>query len=336
MKLDQELADIRSRLEMSLPQCSLHPDKLAGIFCARCGQPVCQSCLTITPVEPRCAKCRDIVDSLPTRGAWLAGFMRGLLRQRWALGFAAATAAFLVLLLFLPGLLRARPPEPAIQGIIGGEPLQAPYIEKSFRLRSLGNLYLAASRTDRAQDCYRRALAACRTHLEGEKRPHVRLQVKLAVARLEDKTGDPDGAIATCREVISEAAGGQAAGVAHFYLAATYEFALKDSARALENYRAALTFAESASADPFSGIEKMLEYDDNKSAGGRPVYGIAGLTDTHVSASAIRGEVTEAIRRLSGKKPDDTQDKPTPETPDGEDQPPEGPEDDPLVIIRGK
>lgn len=336
MKLDPELADIKSRLSVSLPKCDAHRDSFAIAFCGHCGKPICESCLAVTPVEPRCEKCMPVAGQLPSMGAWLAGFLGSLVRQRWALSLAGATALFVVLLLFLPGLLRARPPAPPVGGGFGSTPLNAPWIEKAFRLRTAGDLYTAGNSTDKAQELYRRALAACRTHLESEKRTPVRLQVQLAMALLEMKSGSADNSVETCRKVITDSAGGPAAGVAYFYMGQAYELALKNPAKALENYRAALKYAQSANADPTRGIEKLLEYDDDKGAGGRTLYGIAGLTATHTSAEAVHGDIVEAIRRITGKEPDESEGGLLAASVIQNDEPPQAEAQDPLVIVRGK
>lgn len=340
MNLDPDLAELKANLAVELPKCAAHPDRFAIAFCGHCGQPACQSCLSVAPVEPRCAKCLPTACLLPSHGAWLAGFLRSLVRQRWALIFAAAAVVFTILLLCLPGLLKVKTPEPMVPGLTGGlmsaTPLKAPYVEKAFRLRTTGDMYAARNRTQKAQDCYKRALAACRKHLESEKRSSVKLQVEMAIAGLQEKTGDPHGAIATLNKVTREAAAGPAAGVAHFYLGRTYEFSLKDTAKALENYRTALKHAAPSHADITSGIEKLLEYDEDQGGGGRTVYGIAGLTDTHVDAAAVRGDIVEGIRRISGKKPDEDGETLIAAIAEPENEPPKVEEADPLVIVRGK
>lgn len=273
---------------------------------------------------------------LPARADWLAAFLRALLRQRWAAVFLAAAGAFTLLVLFLPSLLRAKPPAPAVPGISSGTAARAPYLEKAFRLRAVGDLYAAASRQEKAHGLYRRALAACRTHLEGEKREPHRLQVELGVALLQEKAGDADGAQATLRKVISDAAGAPAAGVAHYYLGRLYEEVRKDSSNALEHYEAAVK--DVAAADPLDALQRACELLDGQRAGGVTAYEIAGLTSTHASAAALAGDISESIRRLRGKQPGGMGDgfaRPAPGPADGKPLQDAG-DDDPLVIVQGK
>ena len=326
------MAELKSKLTVALPWCATHPDQFAVAFCGHCGRPICQACLTVTPVEPRCEQCRT-TDPAPPGGVWRSGLLRDVVRQRWAIVFTASAVLFVLLLFCLPGLLRAK--APAEPGFIRGTSLQTPYVEKAFRLRTTGDLYAAANRMEKARQRYREALAACRAHLEGEKRAPVRMQVELGVARLQEKAGDPDGAMATCQKLISEAAAAPAAGVAHFYLGRTYEVTRKDSARALEHYRAALKYADATSTGPLHALEKVLEFDEDKDAGGKTLYGIAALTDTQTSATALRADIIESIRRITGKEPEPAVAGMPPGRAGTDEGAPQAEADDPLVIVRG-
>jgi tetratricopeptide (TPR) repeat protein len=272
---------------------------------------------------------------LPAHREWLAAFLLVLLCQRWVIAFLTAAFAFTLLTLFLPGLLSARPPASATPGSCSGQASRAPYLEKAFRLRTVGDLFLAANQQERAYGLYRRALAASMTHLEGETNAPLRLQVELGVALLQEKSGDADGATETLRKVISDAAGAPAAGVAHFYLGRIYEVARKDSGGALEHYEAALKYVTEIS--PLDALGKACELLTDTSGGSRTAYGIAGLTATHASASALEGDISKSIRRITGKAPDKNRDGSAPSSPAPSDNKlPEATADDPLVIVQGK
>ncbi len=273
---------------------------------------------------------------LPSRGAWLAAFLLVLLRQRWVLAFLAAAAAFSLLTLFLPGLLKPQPPASA--GPPGNNQALsrlAPYLEKAFRLQATGDLYAEAGRQARAHELYARALTACRTHLEQETREPVRLQVQLGMAILREKTGDADGAIAALQSVIAAAKSAPVAGVAHYYLGRLYELSRKDPDSALKHYESAKRFA--AASSPLDALALAGELLNDGRGGGLTAYGVAGLTATPASAAALKGEIAAGLRRLGGDAPGASGSGAAPSAaqPNVAAPPPEE-ADDPLVIVQGE
>ena len=100
MNLDSQLQDLRARCTVALPTCSVHANEVAVAFCSGCGKAVCESCVTVAPVEVRCEQCRSTgTGLLPSQTAWLAGFLRGLWRRPWAMSFVIAAVVFAALIL---------------------------------------------------------------------------------------------------------------------------------------------------------------------------------------------------------------------------------------------
>jgi len=287
------------RLDVRLPACTAHPDTMAVAFCNACGRPICGRCLSVVPVAVQCPACRPIgAQRLPSRTAWLVGFLGGLWRRPWAVTFAAGLLLFLAVIALMPGLLRPVPP--AAPQAIRKTTLRAPYLEKTFRLASLGDLLAARGAGSAARSYYKKALAACSAHLATEKNMYLRLQVRLGVGRLQAKSGQTQVATETFRAIIREARDRPATGVAHFYLGQLLEETAPDTEVELPHYRAALEHAQ-REGRAARGLDTIVSFVADEGEGGKSVYAVAALTDTLVRASGAMAEIAKRIEAITGE-----------------------------------
>ncbi|MFC1462111.1 tetratricopeptide repeat protein [Verrucomicrobiota bacterium] len=299
MTIRNTLDELRGSCKVEMPTCRTHPDQLAVAFCGTCNAPLCGTCVTVVPTEARCAGCRPASDRvLENRGVWLTTFLAGLLRKPWAIALLVGSVLFVLLILFLPHTLE--PSRPNVPEPLRGMPIEAPYLQKTFRLGSLGDLWQARERAALATGYFRRAAIACRKHVAQEKDAYLKLQARLGVARLQAKAGDYEEAVQTYEKLLAEPNPGPTAGVAQFRLGQIYEFKLKDPKRAVAHYRAALQY--SRKAESLSGaVSAVLDFHADDGAGGKSVLAIASLTDTLSDAGAAHQKITESLARLTGK-----------------------------------
>ena len=335
MTIRDKLDELRASCKVEMPTCRTHPDRIAVAFCASCNAPLCQACVTVVPTEARCAGCRSASDRvLVDQGVWFATFMKVLLAKPWAIALLVGIVLFVGLMFFLPQTLE--PSKPNVPEPLRGMPIEAPYLEKTFRLGSLGDLWQARGRKKTARGYYRRAEVACRKHVAQEKDRYLKLQARLGVARFQFKAGKYEEAVKTYQALLSESGLGPIEGVAQFRLGQVYEFKLKKPKHAVAHYQAALRFSKKV--ESLSGASStMLNFLADDGAGGKSVLAVASLTDTLSDAGAAHQKIKESLAKLTGKpvKTDDPFAALAAKAP-VQKKPAAPIDDDPLVIIMGR
>lgn len=290
-----ELQRLAEKWAGDVPICLNHPGREAVAFCNCCCKPVCGSCLVPMPAEVRCLSCRSIAERfLPSYLLFIFSFLRTVLLRRWALSFVVTTAVFLGVIIFMPELIRPKPPP--LPAWAADMKLQAPYLEKTFRLNKEGEMFKEAGYAESAAGCFRRAVTACEDYLSQVDGGIYRFQVLLGIGRLHEKLGDMDEAVTVYRSIINGSDKDiQAVGVAHYYLAGIYEREHENKNKALEHYRKALKYSRRDG----DFIDKLTAYHGGDQRRIRERYSVAALTDTVTSPSAVHRDIADGIERCT-------------------------------------
>jgi len=295
-KICEELRELTAGLSDDIPVCVNHPDRRASVFCASCGSPLCDECVVLSPSDARCGACRPAEERLISSRylpVWV--LLKTAFFRPWALGFLITLIVFAGLIVFVPGLTSPRAPE--LPDWAETMTYRCPYLEKAFRMRTIGDVWRDKGEKEAADKYYLGAITASEKYLLESPPDRIREQVLLGIGRIRERMGATNEAIALYEKVFNGSdASSSARGVAAYYLACIYEKVLNDRTKALDYYKTA-----SAAATSDGGfIDKFIDYHAGKQSEMRELYSIAALTDTATSASAFSMNIFEGIEKCSG------------------------------------